>query len=876
MFSLTQKTKFSANAKVVKLSRKVDRLEQLLAGYKHIKSVQYAILQLSELSSSVTDIPVFYAAMHKVIGSLLRAENFYVVLVDPQTNQFNPVYFSDITDTTEVQQLDSKTFESGLTGYVYRTAKSQMVDQDKLEQLMNDGEVIACGEMPSHWMGVPLIRGHKAIGVIAVQAYDDTFYSDDDRTLLEFISRHLVTAIDRLKQRELLEQNVRKRTQELSLLNKNLQTEINQRQRGEELQSALFKISQITATSELMDDFYLSIHEVLKTLVYADNCYIALISPDGEHLSFVFYVDAKKSQVEPRKMGRGLTEYVITKGEACLIDRENVEDLVAQGIIFRRQNDQSGHADAPSCWLGAPLIINDEVIGVISTQAYDGKHQYTKKDLNVLCFVSHHLAVAIQRKLANDKLRSSHDELESKVSTRTQELRQSNLFLKLQVEERKKAEKKLYHEANHDALTGLPNRKMLLTKLEETLVKKLQNEEHHFAVLFIDLDRFKIINDTMGHHVGDQFLIEVSLRISSCIRENDILARLGGDEFVILLDLIQDMDDAEEIAQRIIMSVGAAFFINNQEIYSGASVGIAECSESYETADELLRDADAAMYQAKNMGRGRFIVFDETMHQRLMDDLSIEQALHHAVKDNLLFPRYMSMHNVKTGDCLGYKTKTYWHHPEQGEVEQSYFTELAESNGLITTIDQQILTEVCWQMRKGGELEDVGILSVNLSAIHLTQSSSLQLLLDIVKTSGIDRHKLCFEFTESSLLKLPDVNLSALKRIKQIGVSIAIQGFGAGVSSLGLLTQNTIDYVKTDRDFTRTLLKSAKNKALLETLMKLSSAFNFKVILEGVDNQALQQLALDHHVFIGLGEHFDTHQMIKAPQKPVLKLHKFA
>jgi EAL domain-containing protein (putative c-di-GMP-specific phosphodiesterase class I) len=305
-------------------------------------------------------------------------------------------------------------------------------------------------------------------------------------------------------------------------------------------------------------------------------------------------------------------------------------------------------------------------------------------------------------------------------------------------------------------------------------------------------------------------------------------------------------------------------------------VGIAECSPEYETADDLLRDADAAMYQAKNMGRGRFIVFDETMHQRLMDDLNIEQALHHAVKDQSLFPRYLSMHNVKTGDCLGYKTKTYWHHPELGEVEQSYFIELAESNGLITTIDQQILTEVCWQMRKGGQLEDVGIISVNLSATHLTQRSSLQLLLDIVKASGIDRHKLCFEFTESSLLKLADVSLNAFKRIKQTGVSIAIQGFGAGVSSLGLLTQNRIDYVKTDRNFTRSLLKNTKHKALLETLIKLSFSFDFKVILEGIDNKELQELALDYQVFIGLGDHFDSQEVVKAAQKPVLRLHKFA
>lgn len=895
---MTDKTQPAAD-KTVRLQHKIDRMARLLALYKHNKSVQNAMLQLSELASTVTDMSLFYTAIHGVVGQLLRAENFYVVLVDEQTRLFTPVYFSDQTDSTSIDDLESDMFKEGLTGYVFRNGKSLLCDEKQAERMAERGDIVAHGTDSSHWMGVPLIRDNETIGVMAVQTYDmthndNTHYTESELELMEFISLHLVTAIDRAKQRELLEKNVLKRTLELSKLNRNLQVEIKERERAEELQSTLFEISQITATAVMMDDFYREIHQVLKTLIYADNCYIALLSDNGRQLDFPFYIDSKVKQGTSRQFGFGLTEYVIKKGEACLVNQSDGNLLEHNGVIYRRLHDRANDKENSTSWLGAPLIIHERVIGIIATQAYEGHHQYTNKDMDVLRFVSHHLAVAIQRKLASDDLRHSHDELESKVLTRTQELIQSNEFLQEQIEERKRAEEKLSFEANHDALTGLPNRKMLLEQLNEALArcKKAQaavdvavvTQATDFAVLFIDLDRFKIINDTLGHHAGDEFLIEVSLRIASCIRDIDILARLGGDEFVILLNEIQSLDDVEEISERIITSVGSPFYINHQEVYSGASIGVVQCNDSYASADELLRDADAAMYQAKNMGRGRFIVFDETMHQRLMEDLSIEQALHRAVKARMLLPCYNALYNVKNHAELGCEAQICWQNPELGGIDAHHFIELAQSNGLMCEIEQQIMHEICQQMQAGGVLADKGLVSVHLSAMILSQSKSLQLLLDIVLKAKIDLHKLCFTFSEQSLLDTGDISLNGFKRIKQLGISIAIAGFGAGTSSLGLLSQNNIDYIKTDPGFTHSLMKNPKSQALLQTLMALSSTFGFKVILDGIDSEALQQLADEHEVLIGVGKFFiqqaEAQAAIDAAEKtalgrPKLVLHRF-
>jgi len=331
--------------------------------------------------------------------------------------------------------------------------------------------------------------------------------------------------------------------------------------------------------------------------------------------------------------------------------------------------------------------------------------------------------------------------------------------------------------------------------------------------------------------------------------------------------------------------VALPFYINNQEVYSGASIGVVQSNDSYLSADDLLRDADAAMYQAKNMGRGRFIVFDETMHQRLMDDLTVEQALHKVVKSQLISPEYNPLYNIHSGEILGSEAQVYWQHPllrkELGDIEAAQLIELARNNGVIIQIDQLMLQQICQQMKPEGRLADVGLVSIHVSSMHLSQSKSLQQLLAIVKAAGIDAHKLCFAFEEACLLSLIEANanevsLSGFKRIKNSGISIAIQGFGAGLSSLGLLTQNNIDYVKTDPSFTRSLLKNDRNKALLQTLMTLSGTFNFKVILDGIDSEALQQLADEHQVLIGAGKYFVQRAAEKlAASPPKLTLHNF-
>ncbi|MEH8022188.1 MULTISPECIES: diguanylate cyclase domain-containing protein [Rheinheimera] len=601
---------------------KLRRLTLLAQRYKQAYITQGALLRLSELASTISDMREFYPAIHKMVSELLLAENFYVVFYDQESQQFSPQYFSDEKDQLTISQLPSSSFASGLTGYVARTGKPLLCGTTEFNQLIAQGHIQALGSPCAHWLGIPLCRGNQVIGVMAIQSYNaEQLYTDSDIDLFFSIGLHTVTALDRVKSRELLEDTVRQRTKQLQNINTSLQKEIKERTNAEQLQAALYRISELTASSRDMSSFYQAMHKVLSGLMPAENCYIALLSADNSKLTFPFYLDQYSVSARERALSRGFTEYVIRCADAKLIDSSTANKLIESGEIHRDSSpaNQSGYNS--SSWLGAPLIIEQKVIGVIALQSYDTSYSYTENELNILKFVSQNIAVAIQRKLAAEQQKHQQEELERKVFESTRELRQTNLFLRLQVEERKKAEQKLFYEANHDALTGLANRQMFLQQLKQQFALGKRQPNLHAALLFIDLDRFKLINDTLGHHVGDAFLAEVSKRLLSAVREHDLVARLGGDEFVVLLTSLLVDADAEDVAERIIEKVREPFLLHGQEVLSGASIGIAYFQNDHTKAEALLRDADAAMYQAKSLGRNRFVIFTESMREQMLQAL---------------------------------------------------------------------------------------------------------------------------------------------------------------------------------------------------------------------------------------------------------------
>lgn len=828
------------NKRLQLAENKIRRLTLLTRRYKQAYITQGALLKLSELASTISDMRDFYPAIHKMVSELLHAENFYVVFYDSDSEHYSPQYFSDEKDQQLIAQVPSGAFSSGLTGYVARTGQALLCDSGQFSELVAQGHIQPQGSPSDHWLGIPLCRGNQVIGVMAIQSYNaKQLYTDSDLALFSSIGGHTISALDRVKSRELLEDTVRQRTQQLQKINQSLQKEIKERSNAEQLQAALYRISELTASSRDMNSFYKAVHVVLSELMPAENCYIALLDQDRTKLTFPFYLDQYSPPARERPLSRGFTEYVIRCADARLINSASAQQLVEAGEIRRGMADPMQPARHSTSWLGAPLLIDQRVIGVIALQSYEQSYSYGEVELNILRFVSQHIAVAIQRKLGTEQQKRHQEELERKVFESTRELRQTNLFLRLQVEERKKAEQKLFYEANHDALTGLANRQMFLQQLKQQFALSKRQPQLSMALLFIDLDRFKLINDSLGHHVGDAFLIEVSKRLQSTVREHDLVARLGGDEFVVLLTSLLHDTDAEDVAERIIDKVRQPFLLQGQQVHSGASIGIAYFDSDHSKAEALLRDADAAMYQAKSMGRNRFVIFNETMREQMLQALTMEQVMQQALEQQQFTAVYEPVLCGQARSLMGYEVHTQWQHPQLGT--QYDFNKYATDAGLMPQIEQLMLHQACRQLAISSD--DSGLLTVRLSMQHVQQAELFEALKRQIATVR-HKHRLCLAFTEREVLQTAATAQASLQQLKQTGVRLALHNFAADAAPVGLLLQQLFDFVKLDAAFCRQLPRNEQKRQLLQMLQSLALSYKFRLLADGVDNADLLNLLL--------------------------------
>lgn len=457
-------------------------------------------------------------------------------------------------------------------------------------------------------------------------------------------------------------------------------------------------------------------------------------------------------------------------------------------------------------------------------------------------------------------------QLETLVAERTQELQAANLNLRMQMAERRKAEQQLYFEAHHDALTKLPNRAMFSDRLSYAIRHLKRYPNQRFSVLFIDLDRFKIINDTLGHHVGDQFLIEIAKRLRACVRDNDVLARLGGDEFVVLLDAVKS-DDTEEVASRIISAIEQPYIIESNTLYSSASIGIAVCSSHYKSADEILRDADAAMYQAKNLGRGRYVFFDESMREQLIATMTLEQELRIAIEKQQFSLYYQKISDLNSAKTIGFEALLRWNHPTKGLLTPSEFLYLAEETGIILAIEVWVVEEVSRQLLLWNNDVDYQhvFIAINLSGRHLTQVDQLNKLITLIKQQAFEPQRLIIEFNEAAFCQHPDIALKSLRKLKQLGVKLALDDYASGVSSFNFLHSYPFEFIKLDRAFISTLKHNDKNLSLVKALHDLGEKFGYRLVAEGIESEEVMQKLHSAGCDFGQGYH------ISRPKKLVEK-----
>jgi diguanylate cyclase (GGDEF)-like protein len=423
--------------------------------------------------------------------------------------------------------------------------------------------------------------------------------------------------------------------------------------------------------------------------------------------------------------------------------------------------------------------------------------------------------------------------------------------------ERQAIEDDIRHRALHDQLTGLPNRTLFLDRLEHTLAA-LRRRGGMAAILFLDLDHFKLVNDSLGHHVGDELLAAAAPRLRQAVRASDTVARFGGDEFGILLEAIADEADAAHMAERVAAAFSRPFVLEGAEHFVSASVGIA-VAHGTELPEELIRDADAAMYRAKERGRARYELFDEVMRSRAISRLRIENDLRRALERQELLVEYQPMVSLTDGSIWSVEALVRWQHPNRGLVMPSEFLPIAEGNGLIEPIGRWVLEQACRQAghwyRARPDDAPVGI-SVNLSALQIARPELPELVLASVRAGGLDPACLSLEIKERSMVGDFDALQEALDALKALGVRLVLDDFGMGHSSFTYLTRLPLDAIKVDRSFVDGLGTNGRDTAITEAIVAMARALSLEVIAAGVETQAQAEALVAMGCRLAQGYHF--------------------
>lgn len=425
----------------------------------------------------------------------------------------------------------------------------------------------------------------------------------------------------------------------------------------------------------------------------------------------------------------------------------------------------------------------------------------------------------------------------------------SNLILQLQdITDKKLAEERLQHDATHDALTGLPNRSLFIRKLSEALAKVRRRPDYRISVLFVDVDRFKYVNDSLGHLIGDQLLVKISERLHACIRPSDMVARLGGDEFMILVEGKYGAEETVAIAERIQEKFGLPFMLGGNEIYSSASIGILHASEKHLTSEDMMRDADTAMYQAKRAGKARHEIFDEGMHTAALETLQLETDLRRAVERGEFSVEYQPIISLSTGAIEGVHALPRWDHPRLGAVSRRRFIDLAEEVGIIGQFGQLFLHKACReivQFHRDSAIDPPLVLCTNLLSSQLIQDGLLEKITGILTDTGLPAGSLSLEITESIFFEHQERAASLLNELRDLGIDLKVGNFGTGYSNLSYLTRLPVSSLKIDRSFVATIGSGGGSSGLVRTISILARNLGLKVVAEGVETgEQLEELRL--------------------------------
>ena len=501
-------------------------------------------------------------------------------------------------------------------------------------------------------------------------------------------------------------------------------------------------------------------------------------------------------------------------------------------------------------WHSMPLRLQQQYFGhfIISTT-----QPLETDDKLFLDFLRGQLTLLLELRRIRQQLNDINTE--DSINQRLQQLRQTNLRLQKQLKQHQELERRLQFDALHDPLTQLPNRALLMNHLNHAMTHYNRYKSPGFAVIFIDVDHFKQINDTLGHSAGDQLLKEVSRRLQTCIRQNDLVARLGGDEFVIYLDSSKSDDDISPVLNRIISRLSYPFRLLGNELSITVSLGVSSVSEQTTDISQLLHQADLAMYQAKRNGRSRIVSYSEDCINQNWN--SPEEMLARALREGRIVPYFQPVIRLQDSRLTGLEVMARWL-TEEGILKDAFdFIPLAEQCGLILELDYQILRHTCQQLKNWLPISGQSKfkVAINLSGKHLVNHDHIMRLMGIIEEEGVAPGYLIFEFNERELSRQDSDALASLHDLRSKGIQISLDDFGTGFSSLNALFHFPVDYIKVDDSFTQRMLQSPKDLALIRAMRDICQDLDYTLIVEGIENQLQLQKLIDIGCQMGQGRY---------------------
>jgi len=741
------------------------------------KSQQLSIINQFSLSLiQINNLEQLFSYVVNEVVSKLGFPDCVIYLADHQKQELEQVAAMGKTNDDGQYYIKQNKipFSLGNTGHVAISGQPQMINDLSLSDRYLPDITPAQSEIC-----VPLIDNNNVIGVIDCEHPEKNYFNDSHLEILTTVASMLSAKVNQC--------------QTLVDLNKTV-AQLNEAQRVEK---GLLKIANLTYEACNMDEFYENLHEIINSLLNAKNLFIGLYDKKTKKLKLPYILEAgiRSSDIKifsAEQTDNTASGYMLKTNTSLLLSRAGFKSHVA-----KKHFELVG--ESPYSWLGVPFEINDQFNGLIVTQSYDESVSFSHHDQDILTYISRQISLAIDRELTH---------------------------------------KALTHKAMHDQLTGLANRALLIDRLDLAINRLDRQSDLKFhALLYLDFDRFKIINDTLGHQVGDQFLITICKTINKNIRQVDTFARLGGDEFAILMEDLDSESQVTNLIERIKASLSEPLIVDGHILKASTSIGISYALNSTDLAYQVLQCADTAMYEAKSLGRGQSQVFNESMRKKMKGAAILETDIQNAMQNNEFELFYQPIFEVSTNLVTGFEALVRWHHPTKGFVMPNDFIKAAEDSGQILQLDLYLLKQAAKQISLWQKQTDEDFtITVNVSSRHFSSLDFVTFIKKLYQTYQLKTGSLCIEITESGLIENLSLATQIIEGLKSLGLKLYLDDFGTGYSALGYLHQLPIQVLKIDKSFIDNLKNGHKNP-LVEAILTLAESLNLEVVAEGIETQ---------------------------------------